>query len=133
MSARQSVIPSRSPWPVILVGRDRLLLKSRQTVMERRGIAVQPMSPEQAEFPAHDGKPRLWAMCGSVEEGALVFLACTIRRYSAGSRLFLVEWKRAAGAERCLFHRVLDRETTEETLAEAVRNGWKMAATGRGD
>ncbi|MGA7521580.1 MAG: hypothetical protein WBW84_03805 [Acidobacteriaceae bacterium] len=133
MSARQAVIPDRSPWPVILVGRDHSLLRVRQAAMERRGVGVHSMSPEQAEFPAHDGKPRLWVLCGSIEEAALVFLACTIRRYSPGSRLFLVEWVRPAGAERCLFHRVLDREADEDALAEAIRNGWKAPTTEMGD
>ena len=133
MSARQSVIPSRNPWPVILVGRDRALMMVRKSAMERRGISVHSMSPEQAEFPAHDGRLRLWIMCGSIEEASLVFLACTIRRYSAKSRLFLVEWRRPAGAEKCLFHRVLDRESDEETLAETIRNGWMRSAAERGD
>lgn len=133
MSARQSVIPNRSLWPVLLVGRDRLLLARRQAAMERHGIGVHSLRPEQAEFPAHDGKPRLWVMCGSIEEASLVFLACTIRRYSAASRLFLVEWTRPAGAEQCLFHRVLDRETTENALAEAIRHGWTRSASGLGD
>jgi hypothetical protein len=118
---------------VLSVGRDRRQLMVRQAAMERRGIAVHSLLPEQAEFPAHDGKPRTWVMCGSVEEATLVFLACTIRRYSPVSRLFLVEWMRAAGAERCLFHRVLDRDTDEETLAEAIRSGWKAATSELGD
>lgn len=133
MSARQSVIPRRSPWPVMSVGRDRLLLMNRQSAMERRGIGVQSLSPEQAEFPAHDGKPRVWVLCGSIEEASLVFLACTIRRYSPVSRLFLVEWTLPSGAEKCLFHRVLDREVDEGALAEAIRNGWKVAAAGPGN
>ncbi len=129
MSARQSAIPNRSPWPVLSVGRDRLLLASRQAAMERQGIGVHSLRPEQAEFPAHDGKPRLWIMCGSTEEASLVFLACTIRRYSAASRLFLVEWTHPAGAERCLFHQVLDRDTDENALARAIRLHWMRTAS----
>lgn len=125
MSARQSVVPSRRPLPVMSVGRDRPLLMLRQAVLERHGIGVQSMAPEQAQFPAHDGKPRVWALCGSIEEETLVYLACTVRRYSAASRLLLVEWMRAPGAERCLFHRVLERDGGEEALAGAIRNGWK--------
>jgi hypothetical protein len=106
---------------------------NRQSAMERRGIGVQSLSPEQAEFPAHDGKPRVWVLCGSIEEASLVFLACTIRRYSPVSRLFLVEWTLPSGAEKCLFHRVLDREVDEGALAEAIRNGWKVAAAGPGN
>jgi len=128
MSARQSVVPSRSPWPVLSVGRDRSLLMLRQAALERRGIGVHSIAPEQAEFPAHDGKPRLWVLCGSIEEETLVFLACTVRRYSAASRLFLVEWVRPSGAEKCLFHRVLERGAGEEALAAAIRNGWKAAS-----
>jgi hypothetical protein len=133
MSARQSVVPSRSPWPIISVGRDRNLLMSRQAAMEQRGIRLHSMAPEQAEFPAHDGKPRLWVVCGSVEEASLVYLACTVRRYSPASRMFLVEWLRPAGPERCLFHRVLGRETDEDTLAAAIRKGWMAAARELGD
>ena len=133
MSARQSVIPSRTPWPVISVGRDRALLMARQTALEERGIGVHSVCPEQAEFPAHDGKPRIWVMCGSIEEATLVFLACTIRRYSAGSPLFLVEWTRPAGAERCLFHRVLGHDVGDDALAAAIRNGWKGATRSLGD
>ena len=129
MSARQSVIPSRTPWPVISVGRDRPLLTIRQAAMEKRGIRVHSLLPEQAEFPAHDGKMRLWVLCGSIDEAELVFLACTIRRYSPASRLFLVEWVRPSGAEKCLFHRVLNRDADEETLAATIRNGWKAAAS----
>lgn len=133
MSARQSIVPSRSPWPILSVGRDRPLLLNRQAAMEQRGIAVRSMSPEQAEFPAHDGKPRLWVLCGSIEEATIVFLACTIRRYCAASRLFLVEWSRPAGAERCLFHRVLDRDADENALADAIQNGWKASVRELGD
>ena len=132
MSARQSVVPSRRPLPVISVGRDRSLLMLRQAALERRGIGVQSMAPEQAEFPAHDGKPRMWVLCGSIEEETLVYLACTVRRYSAASRLFLVEWVRPSGAEKCLFHRVLGRDAHDDALAEAIRNGWK-AASGLGE
>ena len=128
MSARQSVIPSRRPWPVLSVGRDRALLLDRQAAMGKRGIGIHSLMPEQAEFPAHDGKLRTWVMCGSIEEATLVFLACTIRRYSPGSRLFLVEWLRPATAEKCLFHRVLDRDAGEDALAAAIRNSWKAAA-----
>jgi hypothetical protein len=105
----------------------------RQAAMERRGIHVQSLASEQAEFPAHDGKPRLWVMCGSTEEAALVYLACTIRRFSAASRLFLVEWLHPAGAETCLFHRVLGRDVDDETLAETIRRSWGAAASGLGD
>lgn len=130
MSARQSVVPKRSPWLVLSVGRDRSLLATRQAALEKHGIGVQSMAPEQAEFPAHDGKPRLWVLCGSIEEETLVYLACTVRRYSASSRLFLVEWLRPAGAERCLFHRVLEPDVSENAMALAIRNGWKAAALG---
>lgn len=133
MSARQSVVPGRSPWPIVSVGRDRALLMSRQEALAQRGIRVQSMAPEQAEFPAHDGRPRLWVLCGSVEEASLVYLACTVRRHSAASRLFLVEWLKPAGPERCLFHRVLDHNAGEDALAEAIRSGWKTTASGLGD
>lgn len=105
----------------------------REAALEQRGIGVHSMAPEQAEFPAHDGKPRLWVLCGSIEEETLVYLACTVRRYSPGSRLFLVEWVQPSGAERCLFHRVLDRDAGEDALAEAIRNGWKAAAKETGE
>ncbi len=133
MSARQSVVPGRRPLPVISVGRDRALLMKRQTALEQRGIGVQSVAPEQAEFPAHDGKSRLWVLCGSIEEAALVFLACTVRRYSPASRLFLVEWMHPAGPERCLFHRVLDHDAGEDALAAAIRNGWKAMASDLGN
>ncbi|MGA8528776.1 MAG: hypothetical protein WB622_03615 [Acidobacteriaceae bacterium] len=118
---------------MISVGRDHLLLIRRQEAMERRGIGVHSVSPEQAEFSAHDGKLRLWVLCGSIEEATLVFLACTIRRYSPVSRLLLVEWSRPAGPEKCLFHRVLDRNAGEDLLAEAIRNGWRAATKKLGD
>ncbi len=91
------------------------------------------LAPEQAEFPAHDGKPRVWVLCGSVEEASLVYLACTVRRYSPVSRLLLVEWLRPAGAERCLFHRVLERGTDEDALAAAIRKGGQRSVSELGD
>lgn len=124
MSARQSVVPSRTPWPIVSVGRDRSLLSARHAAMEQRGIRMLSLAPEQAEFPAHDGKPRLWVVCGSVEEATLVYLACTVRRYSPVSRLFLMEWVRPGGSERCLYHRVFDHRSDDDALAAAIRNNW---------
>jgi hypothetical protein len=121
------------PWPVVSVGRDPSLLKIRATALASAGIPVRSLEPAQAEFPAHDGKSRVWVLCGSIEEETLVYLACTIRRYSPGSRLFLVEWSRPTGAERCLFHRVLDRDAGEDALAETIRNGWTTAVRERGE
>ena len=72
----------------------------------------------------------MWVLCGSIEEETLVYLACTVRRYSAASRLFLAEWARPSGAERCLFHRVLELNAGEDALVAAIGSGWKAAEQG---
>lgn len=133
MSARQPVIPRRMSWPVVSVGRDRPLLMRRASALTTAGITVQSFAPEQAEFPAHDGKPRIWVMCGSVEEATLVYLACTVRRYSPVSRLLLVEWIQPSAGERCLFHRVLDHEADQGALAQAIRRCSPASGTTLGD
>lgn len=133
MSAREPILPRLTAWPVISVGRDRPLLMTRAASLATAGITVRSLEPEQAEFPAHDGKPRVWIMCGSVEEASLVYLACTIRRYSAASRLLLVEWVQPSGAEKCLFHRVFDQTADGGALAEAIRNHWRATGAALGE
>ena len=133
MSARQPILPRPVGWPVVSVGRDRSLLTMRAASLATAGIAVRSLEPEQAEFPAHDGKPRIWVLCGSIEEATLVYLACTVRRYSAVSRLLLVEWLQPAGGERCLFHRVLDSEADHGALAQAIRSYNRATGTDLGD
>ena len=133
MSVRQPIIPRLMSWPVISVGRDRPLLRTRAAALTAAGITVRSLEPEQAEFPAHDGKPRIWIFCGSIEEASLVYLACTVRRYSAASRLLLVEWVQPSGSEKCLFHRVLDPEADTGALAEAIRQCSRATGTDLGD
>lgn len=110
------------PLPVISVGRDRGLLSARKRLMEKSGLSVQSVSPEEAERLVRDGCSRLWVFCASVEISTLIFLASSIRRHSPESRLVLVEREAAAGIEESLFHRVMDGQASGDVLARVVQD-----------
>lgn len=131
MHLKSSVIRSSAPdavscspmqWPVVSVGRDKPLLQSRQRVLSGAGIAVQSMTPEEAELLAGDSHPRIWVFCASIEVATLIFLACAVRRHSPESRLLLLEHKGTPGIEGCLFHQAVPIGASPEALIRAVRD-----------
>jgi hypothetical protein len=121
MAPGQYPVLQSLPLPVISVGRDRSLLVFRQHALDEAGIAARTMLPEEAERLVHDPHPRVWVFCASIEISTLIYLACTVRRNSPGSRLLLVERCDVAGIERSLFHQVICKDTRVEQLTAAVR------------
>lgn len=113
---------------VFLIGRDRTLLSRRERVLQDAGWQVRTLSPEEAAEQAHSTDPRLWIFCGSsIELASIIYLACSIRRYSPASRLVLVEKDASTGIESSLFHRVVDCKAGAHLLA-AVIDGMAPAA-----
>jgi hypothetical protein len=109
-----------SPLSVISVGRDRELLRSRERIIrEHSELSIRSMSPEEAEGWVRCDKPRLWIFCGSIEISRLVYLACSVRRYSRHSRLVL-DSLRPAGFESSLFDGIVRSGREAEALLEAV-------------
>lgn len=94
-----------SPLPVILIGRDRNLLRFREkAISERSDLNVQIVDPDVAEPMARSAIARIWIFCSSLEISRVVYLACSVRRYSPDSRLILIKNSLKDGFEDFLFH-----------------------------
>jgi hypothetical protein len=112
--------PMPKPHAVISVGRNGEVLRLREGLLSSRGRPVQSLTPEQAETEAHSADPHVWIFCSSVELFQIVYLACSIRRYSPESRLLLFEDLRLAGFEGALFHKVLKSADGPNALLTAL-------------
>jgi hypothetical protein len=119
---KDKLVRREAPLPVISVGRDRKLLMLREEILaSRSNLRVRSVDPEEAEEPARSPASRLWIFCFTVELPKLVYLACSIRRYSAGSRLLLLTGLRDAGFEKCLFHQAVDPSGGQNAFLDTVR------------
>lgn len=105
---------------VISVGRSAEILRLRQQALLCHGWTVRSVTPEQAETEARSPEQRLWIFCNTVEIVQLVYLACSVRRYSPGSRLILIERSTQPGFELSLFHRALKMTEGDDVLVTAV-------------
>lgn len=113
---------SRSaPLSILSVGRDPDILRLRnQVIRSRSEMNIRSMNPEEAESWARRTEPYLWIFCSTVELSKVVYLACSIRRYSSCSKLLLLEGSRAIGFEAQLFHQVLNPIQSVEEFLDAV-------------
>lgn len=114
------------PMEIVSVGRDQELLRLREKLLSGLGSCIQSMLPESAEEKARSERCRLWLFCNTIELGELVYLATSIRRYSPGSRLVLIEGVRPVRFESVLFDRILRASDSVDTLLAAVSG---LAAT----
>jgi hypothetical protein len=105
---------------VISVGKDKQILHMRAKLLIHGGYSVRSMAPEDAETDARSPTRCVWIFCSSVDLAQLIYLACSIRRYSHSSRLLLIEGSRPIKFEAALFHRVLKDEDGGSTLIAAV-------------
>jgi hypothetical protein len=121
IGSRQDKVCARlSPLSVLSVGRDpELLLRRERILREHSDLSIRSMNPEEAEKWARSASPRLWIFCGSIEISRLVYLACSVRRYSRHSRLVL-ESARPPGFEASLFDGIIRSGEGAEALLEAV-------------
>jgi hypothetical protein len=89
-------------------------------IVSRSGLRVRSVTPEQAEMSAHSSGARLWIFCFSIENPKLVYLACTVRRYSERSRLLLIRGSRPPSFEEALFHRTIPNCDEPQDFLEAI-------------
>ncbi len=117
---QDKVCARSSPLGIFSIGRDAELLRQReQTIREHSDLSVRSMNPEEAESWTRSEKPRLWIFCGSIEISRLVYLACSVRRYSRHSRLVL-DSARAPGFEGSLFDCIVRSDQESGALLEVV-------------
>lgn len=109
------------PLSIFSVGRDPELLRQREHLINSRSdLRICSLTPEEAEAPARSGEAHLWIFCSSIELPKLAYLASSVRRYSAGSRLLLFKGVRRPGFEDSLFHWILGADDDFEDFLAAV-------------
>jgi hypothetical protein len=119
-SGQDQVCARSAPLGIFSVGRDaELLLQRERIIRERSDLCIRSISPEEAETWARSAKPRLWIFCGTIEISRLVYLACSVRRYSRHSRLVL-DSPRTTGFEATLFDCIVRPGQDRGALLEAV-------------
>ena len=120
---KDKVLRRQPPLSAISVGRDKEILRVREDFLSSRSdLRVRSADPEQAETAARAAASRLWIFCYTVELPKLVYLACSIRRYSVGSRLLLLSGSREPGFEQSLFHRTIRACDGLEGFLDAVNS-----------
>jgi hypothetical protein len=93
---------------IVSVGSDPEILRLRHEMIARHSdVQIRSITPEEAETWTQRSEPHLWVFCHSVELTRLLFLACSIRRFSPGSRLLLLSGARSPSSEMGLFHQVI--------------------------
>jgi hypothetical protein len=117
---RYSSVSSLATLPVISVGNDPTLLGLREQIIRGANVAIRSMPPEEAEAEARLKDARLWIFCSTIALPQLVYLACSVHRYSPSSRLVLLEGVRPAGFEAALFHRIIHPEESIDEMLRAV-------------
>lgn len=119
---RDKIRIRQTPLSLFSVGRDKELLRLREDlIVSNSDLRVRSLTPEEAEAPARSSGARLWIFCSSIELPKLVYLACSIRRYSPASRLLLLKGSRPPGFEDSLFHNILSASAdTIESFLDAV-------------
>lgn len=109
------------PLTIFSVGRDQELLRQRERIIAARSdLRVRSMTPEEAEAPARGTTPHLWIFCDSIEIAKLVYLACSIRRYSPNSRLLRLKGALQSSFEDSLFHWILPASEGIDPFLQAV-------------
>lgn len=109
------------PLSIFSVGRDQELLRQRERIIAARSdLRVRSLTPEEAEDPARGTTPHLWIFCNSIEVAKLVYLACSIRRYSPDSRLLRLKGALQNSFEDSLFHWVLPASEGIDSFLKAV-------------
>jgi hypothetical protein len=104
-TVRDDLLARNLPLSVILIGRDRSLLRFREkAIRETSDLSVQILDPDSAEATARSAIPHLWIFCSRLDISRIVYLACSIRRYSPDSRLLLIKNSMKDGFEDFLFH-----------------------------
>jgi hypothetical protein len=120
-AARDRMQVRARPLEVVLVGRNREILRRRERAIAGRSqLLVRSLTPEEAEKQVRDAEARLWIFCQSVELGTLIHLVCCVRRNSPESRLVLTRGRREPGFEASLFHRIVPALEGTELLIDAV-------------
>lgn len=110
-----------SPLAVLSIGRNAEILSRRAALItSHSALEVRSLNPDEAEGWARSSKAFLWIFCSTVELPRLVYLTCSVRRYSPSSRLLLMQGKRAPGFESSLFHFILPASDDEEPFLDAV-------------
>lgn len=118
--SRDQVCSRRSPRAVFCVGHNQEALRQHEeAIRSRSDLAVRALNPEEAETWSRMAEPRVWIFCKGLELSRLVYLACSVRRYSRNSRL-LLECEKAPGFEASLFDEVLRPAGATDALLEAV-------------
>jgi hypothetical protein len=103
------------------VGRDKALLQSREEIiLSRSDLRIRTLTPEDAETPARAADPRVWIFCSSIELPKVVYLACSVRRYSPASRLLLIKKADRPAFEDSLFHRATSAGEGIESFLDAI-------------
>jgi hypothetical protein len=103
------------------VGRDKALLQSREEIiLSRSDLRIRTLTPEDAEAPARAADPRVWIFCSSIELPKVVYLACSVRRYSPASRLLLIKKADRPAFEDSLFHRATSAGEGIESFLDAI-------------
>ncbi|MGC2635587.1 MAG: hypothetical protein WA294_00300 [Acidobacteriaceae bacterium] len=98
-----------------------MLLQSREEIiLSRSDLRIRTLTPEDAETPARDTDPRVWIFCSSIELPKVVYLACSIRRYSPASRLLLIKKVERPAFEDSLFHRVIPAAEGIDSFLDAI-------------
>jgi hypothetical protein len=116
----------RPPVPkIISIGRDKQLLAQRKDLLISAGMQVRSLTPEEAEPEARLSIARPWIFCNTVELTQLVYLGCSVRRNSPGSRLLLVEGELPAGFKAVLFHHVLKASDAPGLLVRTIRSSFE--------
>lgn len=114
--------PVRStPLPILSIGRDRQILRVReQVITSRAGVGVLSLTADEAEPWTRNSEPHLWLFCHTIELPRLVALACRVRRFSAGSRLAVLEGSQHLSFEASLFHRVIRPTEGVERILDTI-------------
>lgn len=121
LSLKDSRCIRSSPLPILSVGRDPEILMRRESVLASHStLPIRSMNPEESEKWARSSTAHLWIFCSTIELSRLVYLACSIRRYSPASRLLLLQGNRTPGFETALFHQVLPPAAETDFFLDTV-------------
>lgn len=118
---RDKILSRSIPRPILLVDRDKALLQSREEIiLSRSDLRIRTLAPEDAEEAAHSAEERVWVFCSSIELPKVVYLACSVRRYSPASRLLLIKKVDRPAFEDSLFHRAVPASEGIESFLDAI-------------
>lgn len=116
---RSSIEADNRPY-VFLVGQDKGLLNLREQLLGTQIAGIRSMICGEAAEEARSPEGRVWIFCSTIELSQLIQLACTIRRFSRGSRLLLLEGPNSSEFGAPLFDRILLPMAGVDELLRAV-------------